>query len=136
MTKDAAGELEAGLRRRPRLVAVEDDEDYRFVLREWLTPRYDVTFLPHGEGLFKEAERNEPALVMLDLQLPGPGGLELCRRLRRHPWMRGVQILVLTGRRDPDALLGSFEAGASAFLMKPVAKEDLLEHLEELMGVA
>ena len=121
---------------RPRLVAVEDDEDFRFVLRQWLSPRFDVVFLSNGEELFAAAERSEPALVMLDLQLPGPDGMELCRRLRRHPWMRAVPILVLTGRQDPDALLGSFEAGASSFLMKPVAKEDLLGQLEGLMGRA
>ncbi|MBI3299590.1 MAG: response regulator [Elusimicrobia bacterium] len=118
---------------RPRLVAVEDDEDCQILYRQFLTDDYDLVLLPHGEELFEEIESLQPDIVMLDLQLPGPDGLRLCQRLRRHPRMGQVPILILTGRQDDAAMLGSFEMGATSFLLKPVTKRELLERLEELM---
>ena len=118
---------------RPRLVVVEDDEDFQFVLRQWLAPRFDLVLLPHGEELFDEIDGLRPDAVMLDLQLPGPDGLRLCHRLRRHPRMAGVPILILTGRQDTDAFLGSIEVGASSFMLKPVTKDELRRRLKSLM---
>ena len=118
---------------RPRLVAVEDDADFQFILRRWLAQDYDLSLFSNGEQLFQELDLLSPDLVMLDLQLPGPDGLLLCHRLRRHPRLSKVPILILTGRTDDDAFLGSIEVGAASFLLKPVTKTELLKRLEELL---
>lgn len=119
---------------RPRVVSVEDDEDLRSVLRGWLTPYYDLILLPHGEELVEEIELLQPDLVMLDIGLPGPDGLHLCHRLRTQSRLDRVPILIYSGRQDDEAFLDSLQAGASAFLLKPAEKEDLLARIEELLS--
>lgn len=118
---------------RPRIVSVEDDEDVQAVLRQWLTPDYDLILLPHGEELIEEVQLLQPDLVMLDIGLPGPDGLRLCQRLRRQPRLGLVPILIFSGHQDDEAFLSSIEAGASSFLLKPVTKEELLGRIEELL---
>lgn len=118
---------------RPRIVSVEDEEDIQTVLRQWLTPYYDLVLLPHGEDLLDEVGLLQPDLVMLDIGLPGPDGLLLCQRLRREPRLSLVPILIFSGRHDDESFLGSIQAGASSFLLKPVDKEVLLNRIAELL---
>ena len=118
---------------RPRIVSVEDEEDVQIVLREWLTPHYDLILLPHGEELLEDIQLLQPDLVMLDIGLPGPDGLHLCQRLRRQKSLAMVPILIFSGRNDDESFLGSIEAGASSFLLKPVTKEELLGRIKELL---
>lgn len=128
--KKRAGAAEVA---RPRVVAVEDEEDFQDILRGWLTPHYDLVLLPHGEDLLDEIDLLQPDLVMMDLMLPGPDGLRLSERLRRHPRMCEVPILILTGRQDNDAFVGAMQVGASGYLLKPVGREELLERIKHLI---
>lgn len=118
---------------RPRIVSVEDDEDIQTVLRDWLTPSYDLVLLPHGEELLEDIQLLQPDLVMLDIGLPGPDGLHLCQRLRRQTNLAMVPILIFSGHNDDESFLASIEAGASSFLLKPVTKEELLGRIKELL---
>lgn len=118
---------------RPRIVSVEDDEDVQIILRQWLTPDYDLILLPHGEELIEEVQLLQPDLIMLDIGLPGPDGLRLCQRLRRQPQLGLVPILIFSGHQDDESFLSSIEAGASSFLLKPVEKEALLGRISELL---
>mgnify|MGYP001572105865 FL=1 len=118
---------------RPRIVSVEDEEDVQTILRQWLTPYYDLILLPHGEDLVEEVQLLQPDLIMLDIGLPGPDGLRLCQRLRRETRLGTVPILIFSGHKDDESFLSSIEAGASSFLTKPVEKEDLLARVTELL---
>ena len=118
---------------RARIVSVEDEEDFRCLLREWLSPDYDFISLPHGEELLQEVDCLQPDLVMLDIGLPGPDGLRLCERLRRRPNLNKVPILILTGRQDDEAYIDSFAAGATSFLPKPVTRGDLMGRIRKLL---
>lgn len=119
---------------RPRIVSVEDEEDVQTVLRQWLTPFYDLVLLPHGEELVDEVRLLQPDLIMLDIGLPGPDGLRLCQRLRRDAALSMVPILIFTGRHDDESFLESIQVGASSFLLKPAEKEELLARIEELLA--
>jgi len=119
---------------RPRIVSVEDEEDVQTVLRQWLTPFYDLVLLPHGEDLVDEVRLLQPDLIMLDIGLPGPDGLRLCQRLRRDAALSMVPILIFTGRHDDESFLESIQVGASSFLLKPAEKEELLARIEELLA--
>lgn len=118
---------------RPRIVSVEDEEDIQTILRQWLTPSYDVVILPHGEDLLDDVHLLQPDLIMLDIGLPGPDGLRLCQRLRRDARLSTVPILIFTGRHDDESFLESIQVGASSFLLKPAEKEDLLARIQELL---
>ena len=74
-----------------------------------------------------------PDVVVLDLGLPGPGGLTLCRELKHDPETRDVGVVVLTGS-DTGTGEEAKDAGADAFLHKPFSPLDLLAVVEQLAG--
>lgn len=63
--------------------------------------------------------RGIPALVLLDLVLPGIDGVETLRRLRAHPRGALVPVVVMSSRDDPRAVRAAYEAGANSFVRKP-----------------
>lgn len=135
-TSQSARQPPPELSARPRLVAVEDDRDFLFLLEEWLEPLYDVVPLPHGSNLQAEFDVLQPELVILDVAMPGVDGLSLCRRLRADPRIVKVPILVLTGMNEGDPRAASLEAGATDYLAKPVGREALREKIQSLLAQA
>lgn len=77
-------------------------------------------------GLSRAAGAVQPDLVLLDLGLPGMGGLEVCRRLRADPSTTTLPIVMLTGRDDPRDARDGLLAGANAFITKPFSEIELL----------
>jgi two-component system cell cycle response regulator len=75
--------------------------------------------------MFNEA----PKIVITDLNMPGLDGLDLCRTLREHEGIGFAYILVLTGECGPQELVRAYEAGADAFMAKPVDRLELLARL-------
>jgi DNA-binding response OmpR family regulator len=120
---------------RPILI-IEDDSDIaesvRYNLeREGLTARVAET----GEkGLAAALDaRNPPALVILDLMLPGMSGMELCRRLRREPATRRTPIIMLTARVSEADRVAGFELGADDYLTKPFSVRELMARVRAVL---
>lgn len=79
-----------------------------------------------GQGLF--ADRNAyplPALVLLDLKLPGEDGIALLRWMSGHAELLRIPRIVLSSSREQGDVDGAYDAGASSYLVKPVAFEAL-----------
>jgi CheY-like chemotaxis protein/phosphoribosyl 1,2-cyclic phosphodiesterase len=116
--------LPGGAQRLATLLLVEDDPDMQELLRATLAHE-QVRILAAGDGeqALRLARTEEPTLVLLDLNLPGCDGLEVCRALRAEPSerLRHLPILVLTGARlEEQNVLEAFVAGATDFLVKPI----------------
>jgi DNA-binding response OmpR family regulator len=87
------------------VLIVEDDRDLADALRHWLEREsMRVRVVGTGEqGLaFALDPEDPPALLLLDLTLPGMGGLELCRRLRREPQTRRTPVVIVTARASEE----------------------------------
>lgn len=121
---------------RPQVVVVDDDPDFLEILRQWLSSRYDTVSLKDGAELLEELPGLEPDLVILDVNLPGPDGFRLCRRIRSEARMAGIPILFLTASRSNQDFLKNLEVGGSAYLTKPVERQRLLTEVYELIGRA
>src|ERR1051325_9733431 len=94
---------------RRRILIVEDDEDIANSIRYNLEREgaFDVRIAKTGEEGLKEIQREVPALILLDLNLPLMSGFEICRRLRRDDETSRVPIVILTARTDEsDRVLG------------------------------
>jgi CheY-like chemotaxis protein len=82
-----------------------------------------------GSALLEAAERLQPDVIVLDLNLPKVHGLEACRQITQvHPQIR---VIVFTAMSDPDVTQRSFEVGASAFVSK-LGGDDLLSTIKRL----
>jgi DNA-binding NarL/FixJ family response regulator len=80
-----------------------------------------------GDGLkvVEEVLRTKPTVVVLDLTMPGMNGLDICRQLQRRA--KGVGVLVLTMHTDEEFIVRALENGASGYLVKEAAADQLAE---------
>jgi DNA-binding response OmpR family regulator len=120
---------------RPVLI-VEDDPDIaeglRYNLeREGLETRVALT----GEQGLQAAldARSPPALVILDLMLPGMSGTELCRRLRQEPQTRRTPIIMLTARTSEADRVAGLDLGADDYISKPFSVRELLARVRAVL---
>lgn len=120
-------------REKPRVLMVDDDADFRSIVGDWLAPRYEFIGMSRGEDLLPALAGIEPDLVILDVLMPGPDGFQLCGRIRSDARFTGLPVLFLTGCREDDDFFKSLDAGATAYLAKPVAQRELLSMLREMI---
>jgi two-component system response regulator MprA len=113
------------------VLVVEDDPAIARLLEvELAEAGYDVELAPTGAQGLAAVERDEPAVLLLDVRLPDIDGLSVCRQARRSG--HGMPILMLTALdRVGDRVLG-LDAGADDYLAKPFAIEELLARLRAL----
>lgn len=119
------------------LLVVEDDETIRETIRDALTLEgFEVTACGNGRDALQSLQRasgteDSFALVVLDLMLPGLGGLELCRQLRKAG--DATPILVVSARdTETDRVLG-LEVGADDYLVKPFGMRELVARCRALL---
>jgi two-component system response regulator MtrA len=112
---------------RGHIVIVEDDEKLGPLLaRQLETSGYATSLYARGDEAMA-ADVGAASLVVLDLMLPGAGGLEVLRALRRRS---DVPIVVLTARRDARDVVESLRLGADDFVTKPFSRDELLARVE------
>ena len=120
---------------RPRIAIVEDDADFRALIGSWLRPRYDtISFESAEEWLDGDEDELAPDLLITDVKMPGLSGFKFCETVRVHPTYSRLPILFLTGVDSDEGFLLGHEAGASAYLTKPVERALLLAKIEELLS--
>ena len=114
-----------------RILVVDDEEQILRALRRALAARgYEVVTAPDGEDAIAEVEVSMPDLVVLDLNLPGIDGMEVCRRLRT--WTQ-VPILILSVREDEAGKVQALDLGADDYLTKPFGVDELLARVRALL---
>jgi len=110
--------------REQRILVVDDDVNVRDVVRRYLEHAgYKVELADNGERALRTAEESEPDLVVLDLMLPGIGGLEVCRRLRQRSQ---VPVVMLTARGEEDDRIAGLQLGADDYVAKPFSPRELV----------
>src|SRR5688572_32571704 len=114
-----------------RVLVVDDDASVRQMLTEYLSAHgYDVRQAASGEAMRAELERALPAIVLLDIGLPGEDGLTLARYLReRHD----VGIIMVTGAGDVVDRVAGLEVGADDYIAKPFDPRELRARLKSVL---
>jgi two-component system, chemotaxis family, chemotaxis protein CheY len=119
-----------------RLLIVDDSKLMRDMVAACLRPLGAVAFEFAGTGL-EAIERLALAgfdLVVLDLNMPDVGGLEVVEFARSQDRLRALPILIVTTRGDDESRTRVLAAGASGFLAKPFAPADILEQVRSLLA--
>jgi two-component system, OmpR family, response regulator MprA len=114
------------------ILVVDDDAPIRRMLERTLGAEgYDVVSAPDGGSALAAIEASAPDLVVLDVAMPGVGGLDVCRRLRS----RGLDlpILLLTARDGVPERVAGLDAGADDYVVKPFAADELLARIRALL---
>ena len=119
---------------RRRVAIVEDEGDFRALVRRWLAPDYDtLSFLDAEDLLESEQEATPLDLIITDVKMPGLDGFSFCRTLRSDSRWSRVPVLFLTGLDSDESFLQGVEAGGDAYLAKPVERLQLLHKIAELL---
>src|SRR5580658_4421201 len=121
-----------------RVLIVDDSKLMREMVAACLRPLGAVEFEYAGTGL-EAIERLSLAgfdLVVLDLNMPDVGGLEVIEFVRSQDHLRTLPILVVTTRGDDDSRTRAIAAGASGFLTKPFVPPQILDEARRLITVA
>ena len=116
------------------VLVIEDDPEYRFALCAMLT-HHKLSVREAADGWKAlQALRSDPvpALVCVDLMLPGISGFEICEIIRRDERLREVPILVISARAAPQDVALATVAGATAFLPKTLRLRQLAAHAVSL----
>ena len=116
------------------VVVLEDDADIsRLVQYHLESAGYTVrSYLTQG-SLVADAERQPPALFLLDIMVPGGDGLDLCRRLRQNPSLSIVPIIFLTARAAENDRVQGLELGADDYITKPFATRELVARVKAVL---
>ena len=116
---------------RRTILLVEDDPEIREALRLFLDKKYDVVGAESGREILEMLDSYEPILVILDVNLPGKDGFELCQMVRSSPRHRHLPVMFLTVRRDDESFVNSVQANADAYLNKPFEARELEDKIAE-----
>lgn len=110
-----------------KILIAEDDTTSRTMLQAVLTKwGYEVIAASDGEQAWAALqEPDAPALAVLDWEMPGLDGAELCRRLRGREHKEPLYLILLTSRSDPEDIVRGLEAGADDYIAKPYGNAEL-----------
>jgi diguanylate cyclase (GGDEF)-like protein len=114
----------------PRVLLVDDDDFFRQRIAQILEQEgMDVTSLGDPERALDVTAEVKPDLILLDVNMPGVDGHDVCRMLRSTSAWRELPILFLTGELGPEARVECFSAGGDDYIEKPVIREELLARI-------
>src|SRR5215472_13304754 len=112
---------------RMKILVVDDGFESRALLKEILIEAGYVVFAAdQGELALVSAAARRPALILLDVRMPGMDGFEVCRRLKQSRDTRDVPLLFLSASVEPAEKVEGLRLGAVDFISKPFQREELL----------
>jgi two-component system OmpR family response regulator len=115
----------------PQILVVDDDQDIRTLLAEYLDANgFRTLTAADGAGMRKLLDTSKVDLVVLDLTLPGENGLILCRELRSHS---NLPVIMLTARSAPLDRIVGLEMGADDYVTKPFEPRELQARIHSVL---
>ncbi|WP_338767326.1 two-component system response regulator [Massilia sp. METH4] len=105
----------------PLILVVDDEASNLQLLRQILQDHYRLLFAKDGARALELARQEHPALILLDVMMPGMTGHEACRTLKADPATAAIPIIFVTALSDPEDEVRGFEAGAVDYITKPVS---------------
>ena len=120
--------------RRTKILIVEDEKDIVELVHYNLEKEgYSVTAVSSGEDALKALERDLPALIVLDLMLPGMDGLETCRLIKQEPKTKNIPIIMLTAKSEESDVIVGLKLGADDYVTKPFSPKILMARIKAVL---
>ncbi|MEI6948158.1 two-component regulator propeller domain-containing protein [Paraflavisolibacter sp. H34] len=117
----------------PTILLVEDNEDFRFYLKDNLRSQYRVVEAAHGKEGWQKALSQHPQLVVSDVHMPYMDGIELCRKLKGDKRTAHIPVILLTALSGEQDQLKGLETGANDYITKPFNAELLNAKVKNLL---
>jgi two-component system phosphate regulon response regulator PhoB len=122
-----------------KILIADDEEPLRLLVRATLEDesgegRYEIIEAIDGNEALEVVRRERPELTLLDIQMPGLSGLEVCKILKSDPATSDLMIVMLTAKGQQSDRERGFAAGADDYFAKPFSPLDLLQLVDRVMG--
>lgn len=118
-----------------KILVVDDEFDTIQLLKSRLEANhYEVLSASDGNKALELARREKPSLMILDCMLPGMDGIQVCSALKKDPKYSSIPIILFTAKAQQKDMDAGLEAGANAYLTKPIEPKLLLEKIHQLLS--
>ena len=118
----------------PLIVVVEDEQAIQDVIAYNLRREgYEVLLAGHGNEGLALIQSKRPALVILDLMLPGIDGLSICQQLRADAKTRSIPLMILSAKEEESDIVIGLSLGADDYLAKPFSPREMLARVKALL---
>lgn len=119
---------------RPIILIIEDDRSIIDAIRVGMEPEgFRIEIALDGPTGLAKTRMLQPHMIILDINLPGVNGFDICRQLRNDPNVANIPILMLTARDDLESRVMGLEQGADDYLTKPYEFKELLARTRALL---
>jgi len=116
------------------IFVVEDDADIANLVKHHLEGAgFSVRLFASTNSVVSSAEATLPALFLLDIMVPGGGGMELCKRIRQHSALAVSPIIFLTAKLTESDRVTGLEQGADDYITKPFSPRELLARIKAVL---
>jgi DNA-binding response OmpR family regulator len=113
------------------ILVVDDDPNSLDIVRTFLESRgYTVFTAIDGKDALAKLDEVQPALMLLDVMMPGMDGWEVARVVKNHPSFKDVRVIMLTARSDFTDKHQGLRAGADDYIVKPIRLDELARRVE------
>ena len=113
------------------ILVVDDNQDNMEILRAFLESRgYRVACAPDGKTALAKLEEVRPALVLLDVMMPGMDGWQVCRTIKNHPDFSAVKVVMVTAKGGYEDKFEGMRSGADDYVVKPVDLKELADKVQ------
>lgn len=120
---------------RPVIAIVEDNPDNRLLLQAMLCDRYELVEYETGSAALEGIAARPPALVLLDISLPGMSGVEVLERLRDNPDLTDLPVVAVTAHAMAGDRQRYLELGFDAYISKPIVDmSELTDTIDHGLG--
>ncbi|HTU00235.1 MAG TPA: response regulator [Candidatus Sulfotelmatobacter sp.] len=122
-------------RRRREVLVIDDDPHVVAMVSAILSPdRFQVSGAEAGDAGIALATARAPDLILLDLEMPGKTGYQVCHLLKQDAATRRIPIVMLTASDDPALNRTAYAAGAAACILKPFRRDAVIGVIEAALG--
>lgn len=83
-------------------------------------------------GKYKDREKSNPAVILLDIKMPKVSGLEVLRKIKSDPNLKTIPVVILTSSRQEQDLVDGYNLGVNAYVVKPVDFHEFINAVKEL----
>lgn len=133
--KEVNKEVDNARKEKKKVLIVDDEEDLMQIVKLNLeaTDKYNVMTLSSAKDIISQVHSFYPDIILLDLLMPGIGGLEACEMLNNDSVGRKTPIIIFSALDKDADKLKAYKLGITDYITKPVAADDLIDKIENIL---
>jgi len=122
--------INESLEAKPYVLVVDDEPLNRLILQDLIEDRYELSLVENGEKCLEIIAQKKPNLILLDINMPGLSGYEVCQKIKENPLTNDIPVIFLTAKIGVEDQKRGFQIGAVDYITKPFTESILLARIK------